>query len=161
MAKVAAAPGARDLDSVHAKAEILVKLDGSPSDWLEEAGPAGARVVLRLRTEQLRSARRAAIGPAILRERVFAGESVLSSLVPEHLELFRAQAPSPLLLGARELLLAPLPALDLLVHHASLDADLTPGSGNGTPLILLALRATLATRATFPAGRRRSKFKMR
>ncbi|HSL68505.1 MAG TPA: hypothetical protein VK977_10170, partial [Actinomycetota bacterium] len=30
--------------------------------------------------------------------------------------------------GARELLPGPLPALDLLVHHASLDADLTPGS---------------------------------
>jgi hypothetical protein len=56
MAKVAAAPGARDLDSAHAEAEILLKLDGSPSDWLEEAGPASARVVLRFGTEQFRSA---------------------------------------------------------------------------------------------------------
>jgi len=63
MAKVAAASGARDLDSAHAEAEILVKLDGFPSDWLEEAGPAGARVVLCLGTEQFRSARRAAIVP--------------------------------------------------------------------------------------------------
>jgi hypothetical protein len=67
MAKVAAAPGTHDLDSAHAEAEILVKLDCSPSDWLEEAGPADARVVLRLGTEQFRSARRA-IGPAILHE---------------------------------------------------------------------------------------------
>src|SRR5262245_63747531 len=119
MAKVAAAPGARDLDSAHAEAEILVKLDGSPSDRLEEAGPAGARVVLRLGTEQFRSARRAAIGPAILRERVLAAEGSLSALVPQHLELFRAQALSPLLLGARELLPGPLPPLDLLLHHAS------------------------------------------
>jgi hypothetical protein len=105
-----------------------VKLDGSPSDWLEEAGPAGARVVLRLGTEQFRSARRSAIGSAILREGILAGEGVLSALVPEHLELFRAQAVSPLLLGARELLPGPLPALDLLVHHASSMRTLACGS---------------------------------
>src|SRR5918996_3632213 len=128
MAEVTAAPGARDLDAAHAEAHILVKLDGSPSDRLKEAGPAGARVVLRLGTEQFRSARRAPVGPAILRERVLAGEGALRALVPEHLELFRGQALSPLLLGARELLLGPLSAHDLLVHDASLGADLTPGS---------------------------------
>src|SRR4029450_12846516 len=68
------------------------------------------------------------IDPGMLREGVLAGEGLLSALVPEHLELFRAQALSPLLLGARELLPGPLPSLDLLVHHASLDADLTFGS---------------------------------
>jgi hypothetical protein len=51
MAKVAAAPGARDLDSANAQAHILVNLDGSPSGWLEEAGSAGARIVLRLGTD--------------------------------------------------------------------------------------------------------------
>src|SRR5688500_19838113 len=92
MAEVAAAPGARDLDASHAEASILVKLDRSPSDRLEEAWPAGARVVFRLGTEQLRSAGSASIDTAVLGERVLPGEGALRPLVPEHLELFRRQA---------------------------------------------------------------------
>jgi hypothetical protein len=115
-----------------------------------------------LASERNSSARRAAIGPGILREGVGAGEGLLGALVPEDLELFRAQALSPLLLGARELLPGPLPALDRLVHHASLDADLTFGSEERYSSDPLALRGTLATRRTFPARRGRgSEVRMR
>jgi hypothetical protein len=64
-------------------------------------------------------------------------------------ELFRGQPLSPLLLGARELLLRLLPVLDLIVHHASLDADLTPRSEERCSSIPVATGRTLATRRTF------------
>jgi len=121
MAEVAAAPGARHLGASHPEAPILVKLDRSPSDRLEEARPTGARLVFRIGTEQLRSAGRASIDSAV-GEGVLPGIGAFGPFISEHLELLRGQAPEPLLLGVGELLRLPFPALDSLAHHASLDA---------------------------------------
>src|SRR5688572_27199871 len=119
MAEVAAAPGARDLGAPHPEAPILVKLDRSPSDRLEEAGPARARFVFRLGTEQLCSTGRTSVDSAVLGEEVLPCEGALRPLLSEHLELLRRQPAAPFLLGAGELPLRLRPALVSLVHQPS------------------------------------------
>src|SRR5437016_2466469 len=53
--KVAAAAGARDLDTTHPKSTVFMQLHGAPLDRLPETRPAGPRLELRLRAEQLSS----------------------------------------------------------------------------------------------------------
>src|SRR5688500_7758274 len=82
--EAAAAPSARDLGTSHAEAPILVKLDRSVSDRLEEAGPTCARVVFRIGTKQLGFAGRASIDSSVLGEGVLPGEGAFRPPIAEH-----------------------------------------------------------------------------
>src|SRR5919106_1264277 len=97
--EVAAARGAHHFGPHHAVAPVLLGDDAVEARGLHEARPAGARVVLRLRAEELRAAAGAAIDPRLLRVDVFAGERALRALAPQHLVLLRRELRAPLGVG--------------------------------------------------------------
>src|SRR5205814_3777286 len=77
----------------------FMQLHGAPLDRLPETRPAGPRLELRLRAEQLSSTTGTPIHAALLRRGVRTGERALRSLVAQHLELLGRQSPAPLLFG--------------------------------------------------------------
>jgi hypothetical protein len=86
---MAAAGRACHLGASHQQLAIRVQLDAFPRYRVSEARPARPRVKLRLRGEQRRPARRAAIHPVGLGMHVAAGERQLGSLAAQHPELGR------------------------------------------------------------------------
>ena len=99
VAKMPSAGGTVHLDAVHAVAEIVKQLDVGAIRRLGEAGPASARLELRLRGEKLCAAPGATVRPVTLLVDVLAGECPLGSLLPEHLVLSRGQLPAPFVIA--------------------------------------------------------------
>ncbi len=97
MAEVAAARGADDLGAGHPVARVDTRLDRVELGGLDEARPAGARVELRIRAEELRPAPGTAVDPGLLGVGVRAREGPLGRLLPKHGVLLRREALAPLL----------------------------------------------------------------
>src|SRR5450432_1013435 len=87
VAQVAAAARARDLDAPHAVRAVGLGGDGVLGRRRREAGPAGARVVLRVGREQLGAAARAQVRRLVVRVPVRARERGLGALLPQHAKL--------------------------------------------------------------------------
>src|SRR5262249_33592269 len=83
----------------HEEAAVLVKLYVLPVCGLPEAGPAGARVELGVRTEQLGAASRAVVRPIIVGVPVLARECALCALLAHDVVLLRRQLLAPFPLG--------------------------------------------------------------
>src|SRR5581483_8612224 len=79
VAKMAAAPRARDLDPVHAETDVIVKLHVGSIRRLSEARPSGPRVELCLGGEQLGATAGANIRAFALLVEVLSGERALGS----------------------------------------------------------------------------------
>src|SRR5437763_1523366 len=139
--EVAAAAGARDLRATHPKSTVFMQLHGPPLDRLPETRPAGPRLELGLRAEQLSSTTGTPIHAALLRRGVRTGERALRSLVAQHLELLGRQSPAPLLFGPGKRLGSRL--LLRLVRHDISSSSLCLGRG------------TIRYRRTSQADRRR------
>src|SRR5581483_2838384 len=77
-------------------ARIGLLVDRLDRGGREERRPAAARVVLRLRREQLRPAPRAAVGARLERVVVLARERRLGALLAQHVVALRAQGRTPL-----------------------------------------------------------------
>src|SRR5213080_3868771 len=126
--EVAAAAGARDLGATHPKSTVFMQLHCARLDRLPETRPAGPRLELRLRAEQLSSTTGTPIHAALFRRGVRTGERALRSLVAQHLELLGRQAPTPLLFGPRKRLRLRL-LLGLVRHDiSSSSVSLSPGA---------------------------------
>src|SRR5919197_1824942 len=95
--EVAAAGAARHLGADHPVAAVLVQLDVGVLARLSEARPAGARVELGVRAEQLGSAAGTAVDPAFLGVHVAAGERRLGALATQDLVLLGRKLLTPLL----------------------------------------------------------------
>src|SRR5437016_3728740 len=89
-----AAARAEHLGADHPVADVSLFLDRRRI----ERGPTATRVVLRLRSEQLRSATRAPVGAGLEGEVVLPGERGLGSLFAQNPVLLRRQLATPLLL---------------------------------------------------------------
>src|SRR5262249_37716191 len=96
MTQVRSALPAADFGPHHKEAAVFVELDVLPVGGLPEAGPAGARIELGVRAEQLRAARCAVIGPIIVRVPVLACECPLRALLAHDVVLLRRQLLAPL-----------------------------------------------------------------
>src|SRR3546814_19142676 len=82
---------AQRLVAAHEEAAVLFLRDRAGRDRLEEAGPAGAAVELRLGAEQRVAAAGADIGALVLAGVVLTGEGALGPLEAADAELFRRQ----------------------------------------------------------------------
>src|SRR5947209_6389376 len=96
--EVAAAARAQHFGANHAVAGVGLLLDRVLAGRRVERGPAAARVVLRVRLEQLRSAAGAAVRPRLEDVVVLTREGRFRSLLPQHVELLARQLLTPLLL---------------------------------------------------------------
>ena len=99
VAQVAPAARAGDLGPGHEERLVLVQLHGAGHRGLGEAGPAGTRVELGVRAEQLIAAGPAAVHPVGLGVRVGAGEGRLSALLAQDVKALGRQLLAPLLIG--------------------------------------------------------------
>src|SRR5712671_4930253 len=91
VAEVAATAGASDLGAGHAVAMVLDERDLGAVDRLEEAGPAGARLELRLRREKRQSAQAADVGPLLLVVDQVAAKRWLGAVIQQYPPLFLVQ----------------------------------------------------------------------
>src|SRR4051812_12233629 len=103
MAQVAPAAPAGHLGAAHAVRGVLVQLHVGALRRLREAGPARPGVELRVRGEELGTARRALVHPCLLGVHVLAAERPLRALAAHDLVLLRRQALVPLGLGRGDL----------------------------------------------------------
>ena len=83
----------------HAVAQVEPRLDRVELGGLDEARPARARVVLRVRAEELGAAARAPVDARLLRVPVRPGERSLGALPPQDRVLLGRQALAPLLVA--------------------------------------------------------------
>src|SRR3546814_20923748 len=97
-------PTRRSSDLGHGEAAVLFRRDRGGRDRLEEAGPAGAAVELRLGAEQRVAAAGTDIGALVLAGVVLTGEGALGPLEAADAELFRRQLTHPFLGALADLL---------------------------------------------------------
>src|ERR1700756_522819 len=100
---MAAAFRAHDLGPHHPVARVRLLLDRLAARRRRERRPAAARVVLRVRLEQLGPAARAAVRPGLEDVVVLAREWRLCSLAAEDVVLLGRQLGAPLRLGLLDL----------------------------------------------------------
>src|ERR1035437_1766052 len=99
VAEVRAALPAPDLGPHAQETPVLVQRHGAGHGRLGEAGPAGARVELRVGREQRGRAGRAAVDPVVVAVDVRAGEGTLGAGLAEHPVLLVRQSATPFLIG--------------------------------------------------------------
>src|SRR5262245_55316833 len=99
MAEMAAAGGAVDLRAGHEERAIRLRGDGRGIRRVGEARPAGARVELGARIEELRAAPGTAVHAFAVLVPILAGEGSLGALLAEDVVLLGGQSLSPSLIA--------------------------------------------------------------
>src|SRR5690349_22125177 len=97
------ASGAANLVPLHEEGVVLADLDVLLRDRIPEAGPPGAGLELRIRGEELRAARDAAVDTLGVVVPVLAGEGGLGAGLAGHLVLLRREQLLPLRVGLLDL----------------------------------------------------------
>src|SRR5450432_3073103 len=103
MTEMTAATTAADLRAAHEHGVVRPQLDSAGDGRLVEARPAGARVELGVRAEQLASAGRAAVRAVFLGVDILACERPLGVALAQHPVLLGGQLLPPLLVGLTDL----------------------------------------------------------
>src|SRR5215471_9114567 len=103
VAQVTAAATADDLGTVHEQAVVRPQLDRLGDRGLGEAGPAGARIELGVRAEQLAAAAGAPVETVLVVVDVLTGERALGVSLAQDAVLQRGQLPAPLLVRLADL----------------------------------------------------------
>src|SRR5687768_13407071 len=99
MAEMRVARGAHHFDPAHAVGRVIHGLHVLVRNRLREAGPAAAGIELRVRAEQLRPARYAAVHTGLLRVVIRARERPLGPLLARDPVLLGRELLPPLLIG--------------------------------------------------------------
>src|SRR3954451_21097957 len=120
VAEVAAAAPADDLRAGHPVRDVAPGLHRLGHRGLGERRPAGPRLELRVRREQLRAAAGAAVHAVVVTVPVLAGERTLRPGLPEYGVLLTRELLSPLRVGLR----------DLSLH----DSDCSRQAGHDAPI---------------------------
>ena len=100
MPEMGIATGAIDFGAHHSMGQIPFGGDRVGTHTVPEAGPAGARIKLGIRTEQWRSTADAVVHPGGLVVPISPGKSTLGAPATGHLELLRREGLLPLLCAA-------------------------------------------------------------